>query len=158
MNKIIIFALMFFIISCAVSTSQDKANELIKKSDALFRNATDYEIKVQQITKEEFTFERAREARKELNWSLKYDKESLDANNEAILLLEGLKNSSLEETLKSRKQLNQKVEKIFECNNAGMDLLNAIIAHGEKTLTQKIKELLDKSDACNKELSKMMRS
>ncbi|MBI5064979.1 hypothetical protein HZA97_01970 [Candidatus Woesearchaeota archaeon] len=118
-KSILILLLLLLFIACTAPIKKDNptADSLIQKADELEKTAKEYDSKVHEIAKDKFTFEKAEQARKELEQSVKYYKESLDANNEAIIILENSKNSSLTEQIKQRKFFSKKNAKIHECNN-----------------------------------------
>lgn len=160
LNKTSLILVLLLLVACTAQINKNTsvADDLIQKSEELEKTAKEYDLKVHEIAKDEFTFEKAEQARKELNESIKYYKESLDANNEAIVILENSRNSSLAEQIKQRKSVSLRTAKVHECNNLGLDLLNAIIAHGEKTFTPEIKDLMSKEKKCGEELNSLLSS
>ncbi len=155
MKKILVLILLLFILACEPPYDNNYADQLIQKSEELKNIGFVHEEKVGQITRGEFTIEKAEQAEKELSIALNYYNESLNSNNEAVRILESLKNASLQGKINDRQFFSKKTSKTIECGNLGIALLNAAIAREEATLNQEMQDLLDKSSICNEELRSM---
>jgi len=139
--------LLILLISCAPPLDIDKsiANGLIQSSEDLKKQATNNELEVIRIAKEDFTFEKAEEAKEKLTIAVDFYRQSLAKNEEAISLIKD------EELLKLRKFMSSKTAKTIECNEYSLDLLNEVLAHGEMTLTPEINNTMAKVDVCEEE-------